>query len=305
MQLPRQGCSQGLAVQAIALLCTPLTRPFAPIAFRLSSSISVSWKAPGSMSSAGIHQGYLRKYGGFLFKQWKEKFLLLSVDGSLLVCPDAHSPAETGIALGSGCQDILEGGQIRDLPPLPPGAQRDSCLGLRLHGGKVLLLLAPDRQQCRQWLNILRKVKEGFSLGSPSRCKVHIDSPGRKCCRKGGSLGESGGSNGGSPSREGPVSIPCHGSCSPHCLRHGPCSRPGVRAACILVGGAAAGPSMGYMVTSAGAGHPAESHPPDFKELGYHPSACDATAEAHYESLDCEGLDQDFDSMLDFGGFAF
>nr|XP_008121512.1 PREDICTED: uncharacterized protein LOC103281534 [Anolis carolinensis] len=297
MQLPKQGCS-GISgpSHCLALHC----RPFALIAFLLFC-ISVSWKAPGSMSSAGIHQGYLRKYGGFLFKQWKEKFLLLSVDGSLLVCPDAHSPAEMGIALGSGCQDILEGGQIRDLPPLPLGAQRDSCLGLRLRRGKVLLLLAPDRQQCTQWLNILRKVKEGFSFGSPSRCKLHIDSPGRKSCRKEGSLGESGGSNGGSPSREGSGSVPC----SPHCLRHGPCSRPGVKAACILVGGAAAGPSMGYMVTSAGAGHPAESHLPDFKELGYHPSACDAVAEAHYESLDCEGLDHDFDSMLDFGGFAF
>ncbi|XP_042295128.1 uncharacterized protein LOC121915203 [Sceloporus undulatus] len=257
------------------------------------------------MSSTGIHRGFLRKYGGFLFKQWKEKFLVLSVDGSLLVCPDADSPAELGIALSTNCDAILEGSQICNLPRLPLGAQRDSCLGLRLNDGKVLLLLAPDSQECRQWLNVLRKVKESFSLGSPSRCKLHINSPVRRRCRKGGS-GDSSNSNGGSPSsterQEATQASFCQEVCSPHCLRHGSPSRPGVKAACILVGGAAAGPTIGYMVTSATAGHPTESHPPDFKELGYHPSACDS--EMQYEALDYEGLDQDFD-MLDFGGFAF
>lgn len=91
--------------------------------------------------------------------------------------------------------------------------------------------------------------------------------------------------------------------CQEPCLRHSSLARaPRVQAACLLVGGAAAGPTMGYMVTSANAGQPAESHPPDFKELGYHPSACEA--ESQYEMLDYEGMDQDFD-MLEFGSFAF
>ncbi|CAM5172601.1 unnamed protein product [Eretmochelys imbricata] len=251
-----------------------------------------------SMSSSRIHQGYLRKYGGFLFKQWKEKFLFLSVDGSLQICRDAQSPAELGISLSTSCRAILEGSEICGLPRLPLGAQRGSCLGLSLSDGKFLLLLAPDNQECRQWLNILRKVKESFSQGSPARCKLHIDSPSRKCCWK-----EGGGGSPGTQSREATRSSLCKENCSPRCLRHGSQMHAGVKAACLLMGGAAAGPTMGYMVTSATASRPGEMHPPDFKELGYHPSACDSEA-SQYETLDYEGLDQDFDT-LDFGGFAF
>lgn len=68
------------------------------------------------------------------------------------------------------------------------------------------------------------------------------------------------------------------------------------------MGGAAAGPTLGYRATSATARHPGDSPPPDFKELGYHPSACDS--EVHYEALEYEGVDQDLDA-LDFGGFTF
>ncbi|XP_078236010.1 uncharacterized protein LOC110075714 isoform X1 [Pogona vitticeps] len=247
----------------------------------------------GEMNAPGIHRGYLRKYGGFLFKQWKEKYLILSLDGSLLVCPDANSPAELDLPLAASCEAILEGSEIGDLPRLPLGAQRDSCLGLDLRDGKSLLLLASSSQECRQWLNILRKVKESVSQGSPSSCKLHINSPVRKCHGKGGG-GNGRASPNGTEIRE--------AACSPHCLRHGSPAGAGVRAACVLMGGAAAGPTMGYMVTSSTAGHPVESHPPDFKELGYHPSACNS--ESQYEALDYEGLDQDFD-MLDLGGFAF
>ncbi|XP_053257769.1 uncharacterized protein LOC128420228 isoform X1 [Podarcis raffonei] len=251
---------------------------------------------------AGIHRGYLRKYGGFLFKQWKEKFLVVSLDGSLLICPDADSPAELGISLGSSCEAILEGSEICDLPRLPLGAQTDSCLGLSLRDGKFLLFLAPDGQVCRRWLNILRKVKESFSQGSPSSCKLHINSPVRKRFWKG--AGDSGSPSPSTERREVARSSLCHETCSPHCLRHGP--KPpntGVKAACLLVGGAAAGPSMGHMVSSSTAGPPADPHPPDFKELGYHPSACDS--EPQYEApLDYDGMEQDLD-MVDFGGFAF
>ncbi|XP_074872659.1 uncharacterized protein LOC142024498 [Carettochelys insculpta] len=236
--------------------------------------------------------------GGFLFKQWKEKFLFLSLDGSLLICQDAQSPAELGISLGTSCQAILEGSEICNLPRLPLGAQRDSCLGLSLTDGKFLLLLAPDRQECRQWLKVLRKVKESFPQAPLLGCKRHIDLPSGKCCWR-----EAGGGSPGTGSREAPKSSLCKEKCSPRCLRHGSQMHAGVKAACLLMGGAAAGPTMGYMVTSATASRPGEMHPPDFKELGYHPSACDAEA-SQYEMLDYEGLDQDFDG-LDFGGFAF
>ncbi|KAL8219984.1 UNVERIFIED_CONTAM: hypothetical protein K2H54_037365 [Gekko kuhli] len=237
--------------------------------------------------------------GGFLFKQWKEKFLSLSPDGCLLIGPRAGSPAELGISLGTSCDAILEGSEICDLPRLPVGAQRDSCLGLSLNDGRFLLFLAPSTQECRQWLNILRKVKESFSEGSPSSCKVHINSPARKCCRKGGA--GAGGSCRRPPSVEREEAARTS-LCQEPCLRHSSLARARVQAACLLVGGAAAGPTMGYMVTSANAGQPAESHPPDFKELGYHPSACDS--EPQYEALDYEGMDQDFD-VLEFGSFAF
>ncbi|KAJ6663688.1 hypothetical protein lerEdw1_009767 [Lerista edwardsae] len=240
------------------------------------------------MSSAGIHRGSLRKYGGFLFKQWKEKFLLLSVDGSLLVCPDANSPAELGITLGTNCDAILEGSEICNLPRLPLGAQRDSCLGLSLTDGRVLLFLAPSSQECRQWLNVLRKVKE-----------VRLE-PQALCTR----------SAHGATDPDPPLLPaaawargPPPATCAPRCLRHGRPARAGVRAACLWAGGAAAGPTIGHMVTSATAGQPGDSPPPpDFRELGCHPSACDS--DAQYEALDYEGLDQDFDA-LDFGGFAF
>ncbi|KAJ7304385.1 hypothetical protein JRQ81_011940 [Phrynocephalus forsythii] len=287
--------------------------------------------------------------GGFLFKQWKEKFLILSVDGSLLVCPDADSPAELDLPLAAGCEAILDGSEIatslacrwgprgtvawgwpfatgracscwppaakrsRELPPPELKKLATALFGRGVspnHGPRavnlpvgvgVMIALGPLAGRGEQWLNVLRKVKENFSQGSPSSCKLHLNSPVRKCHRKeggGGGGGGGGGSGRGSPScpeiRE--------ALCSPHCLRHGFPARAGVRAACILMGGAAAGPTMGYMVTSSAAGHPTEPHPPDFKELGYHPSACDS--ESQYEGLDYEGLDQDFD-MLDFGGFAF
>ncbi|XP_025049189.1 uncharacterized protein LOC112548243 isoform X2 [Alligator sinensis] len=239
--------------------------------------------------------------GGFLFKQWKEKFLFLALDGSLIISRDAQSPAELGISLGTSCRAILEGRELGDLPRLPGGARPDSCLGLSLSDGRVLLLLAPDSQVCRQWLNVLRKVKESFSQGSPTSCRLHIRSPARTCCWT-----EAGGGNEspGAERREAPTRTSQRlEKRSAHCLRHGSPALPGVRAACLLMGSAAAGPTMGYMVTSAPTARPTEALPPDFKELGYHPSACDPEA-APYDALDYEGLDQDFDAP-DFGGFAF
>ncbi|XP_048355310.1 uncharacterized protein LOC125434243 isoform X1 [Sphaerodactylus townsendi] len=261
------------------------------------------------MVDADLFRGLLARHlleiltsisGGFLFKQWKEKFLTLLPDGSLLICPNAGSPAELGISLGTCCDVILEGSEICDLPRLPSGAQRDSCLGLSLSDGRFLLFLAPNTQECRQWLNILRKVKENFSQGSVSSCKAHhINLPPRKCCRKGGA--GAGANCRGSPGTERREAA-LTSLCQEPCLRHSSLARAQVQAACLLVGGAAAGPSMGYMVTSANTGQSAESHPPDFKELGYHPSACDT--ESQYEALDYEGMDQDCD-VLEFGAFAF
>uniref|UniRef100_A0A673WVU5 PH domain-containing protein n=1 Tax=Salmo trutta TaxID=8032 RepID=A0A673WVU5_SALTR len=81
--------------------------------------------------------------GGFkLFKQWKERYLVLTVEGSLRVCRDAESPPDQVVALQWNCEAIVEGREILDLPRLPPGGRRDCCFALILPQEKFLLLLA-------------------------------------------------------------------------------------------------------------------------------------------------------------------
>ncbi|KAM4547575.1 uncharacterized protein V3H82_021174 [Fundulus diaphanus] len=126
----------------------------------------------GSMNVSGIQHGVLRMYGGFIFKQWKKRFLRLTVEGSLLVCHDALSPPHQIVLLQSNCEAIVEGKEILDLPKLPSGASRDSCFALILTENKFMLLLADTAADCSQWLNVLKKVK--MSLPSPlSPCKRH------------------------------------------------------------------------------------------------------------------------------------
>ncbi|XP_029699540.1 uncharacterized protein isoform X2 [Takifugu rubripes] len=113
------------------------------------------------MSTVGVHRGFLRKYGGFMFKQWKEKYVVLTLEGSLLVCRDADSPPDLMVALQSSCESVAEGREILDLPRLPPGGRRDCCFALILPQNKFLLLLADSPEDCSVWLNMIRKVREG------------------------------------------------------------------------------------------------------------------------------------------------
>ncbi|XP_016422090.1 uncharacterized protein LOC107751035 [Sinocyclocheilus rhinocerous] len=115
------------------------------------------------MSVAVVHKGFLRKYGGFMFKQWKEKYLVLTVEGNLMVCRDADSPPDQVVALQSNCESIVEGKEILDLPRLPSGGRRDSCFALILPQDKFLLPLSDSPDECTQWLKLLRKVKEGVT----------------------------------------------------------------------------------------------------------------------------------------------
>ena len=84
-----------------------------------------------------------------MFKQWKEKYLVLTVEGSLLVCRDADSPADQVVALQGNCEAIVEGREILDLPRLPPGGRRDCCFALILRQDKFLLLLSDSPDDCR------------------------------------------------------------------------------------------------------------------------------------------------------------
>lgn len=87
--------------------------------------------------------------GGFIFKQWKKRFLLLTAEGSLLVCHDASSPPDQLVLLQSSCEAIVEGKEILDLPKLPSGGCRDCCFALILPQSKYLLLLADTPADCR------------------------------------------------------------------------------------------------------------------------------------------------------------
>lgn len=87
--------------------------------------------------------------GGFIFKQWKKRFLLLTAEGSLLVCHDASSPPDQLVLLQSSCEAIVEGKEILDLPKLPSGGSRDCCFALILPQNKYLLLLTETPADCR------------------------------------------------------------------------------------------------------------------------------------------------------------
>uniref|UniRef100_A0AAQ5YGH2 PH domain-containing protein n=1 Tax=Amphiprion ocellaris TaxID=80972 RepID=A0AAQ5YGH2_AMPOC len=87
--------------------------------------------------------------GGFIFKQWKKRFLLLTAEGSLLVCHDVSSPPDQLVQLQGGCDAIVEGKEILDLPKLPSGGCRDCCFALILPQNKYLLLLAETPADCR------------------------------------------------------------------------------------------------------------------------------------------------------------
>ncbi|KAM9326655.1 uncharacterized protein PAF06_002877 [Gastrophryne carolinensis] len=250
------------------------------------------------MDPSPIHQGYLKKYGGFLFKQWKERYLQLTQEGSLIVSRDPDSSADLEIQLLSQCQAILAGTELAETPKLPAGLQKSSCLGLYMNDGRTLLLLAPSSQECSKWVNILRKVKESLLQPalSPNSCRLHRMSPIRKCCLSDVTSQTK-------DKTQGKESRAAHGKvkCPPRCLRHGSQLHCGVKTACVLMGGAAAGPTLGYMVTSSHGARVAEPTTPDFRELGYHPGA---DAEGCQYDADFEGMDQDFNGF-DFGGFSF
>uniref|UniRef100_A0A665UXR3 Uncharacterized protein n=1 Tax=Echeneis naucrates TaxID=173247 RepID=A0A665UXR3_ECHNA len=74
---------------------------------------------------------------------------LTSSEGSLLVCHYESSPPDQLVLLQSGCEAIVEGKDILDLPKLPSGSCRDCCFALILPQHKYLLLLAETTADCR------------------------------------------------------------------------------------------------------------------------------------------------------------
>lgn len=274
-----------------------------------------------------------------MFKQWKEKYLVLTVEGILLVCRDAESPPDQVISLQSGCETIAEGKDILDLPKLPAGGRRDCCFALILPQNKFILLLSDNPDDCSLWLKLIRKVKEGVmspmtiqrqrsitacitdrdSLpdsssdkdpGSPKICDN--TPPLSRIADRGGSLREQSQVNGmRRPLRSASVAPPHRMS---DCLRHGNSSDArAVRAVCLLMGGAAASSALGYLNSCAPMSPLVTSRPPEvsggsggFSELptggAFH--ACSQDMDSpHLNSFDFEA-DSDFDAF-DCGSFAF
>lgn len=283
------------------------------------------------MNVPGIHQGMLRMYGGFIFKQWKKRFLLLTPGGSLLVCHNATSPPDQLVSLQSGCEAIAEGKDILDLPKLPPGGSRNCCFALILTQNKYLVLLADTAADSSRWLNILKKVKQSVS-SSLSPCKLHQvppritlkdlmpeqipdkDPPTSPISNTEAS--SSGAVTCGSP-REGGRNSPRTkhfrgGAHSGGCLRHGTINNAQtMKAVYLLMGGAAASSALGYLGTSSPSNLevkapdlPANS---DFSGMGptgtYH-SSSPGLDSPHFNSFDYEMADSDFDAF-DCGGFTF
>ncbi|XP_028818820.1 uncharacterized protein LOC114769718 [Denticeps clupeoides] len=288
------------------------------------------------MSLGGIHRGFLKKYGGFMFKQWKERYLVLTVEGSLMVCREADSPADQVVPLQSNCEAIVEGREILDLPRLPPGGRRDCCFAIILRQEKFLLLLSDSPDDCSQWLKVLRKVREGVTSPVTLQRQQSItpcitdrdplpdsprekDPPSPRLIDKPPSSPQIKGRENSFRDR-GPCrqrSVRSGSVAPPHrsedCLRHGNSSDArAVRAVCLLMGGAAASSALGYLNSCSPSGHvgnalPSElSHSPGFSDLSggssYH--ACSQAVDSpHFNSFDFEA-DSDFDAF-DCGGFAF
>ncbi|XP_029925210.1 uncharacterized protein LOC115371802 [Myripristis murdjan] len=283
------------------------------------------------MNISGIHHGTLRMYGGFIFKQWKKRFLQLTAEGSLLVCHDALSPPDQMVMLHSTCETIVEGKEILDLPKLPSGGRRDCCFALILIQDKYLLLLADTPADCSQWLNILKKTKE--SVSSPLHsCKRHqIPTPRialkdlapEQIADKGLPTPPVSDAESSSPGLDGsrrekdrksPNAKQSKGSIhSAGCLRHGTANNAqAVRAVYLLMGGAAASSAMGYLGACAPSNLEAKAAdlPPntDFSDMapaGVHHAGSHALDSPHFHSFDFEVADSaDFDAF-DCGGFSF
>ncbi|XP_044225567.1 uncharacterized protein LOC122994870 [Thunnus albacares] len=289
-----------------------------------------------TMNISGIHQGMLRMYGGFIFKQWKKRFLLLTAEGSLLVCHDALSLPDQLVLLQSNCEAIVEGKDILDLPKLPSGGFRDCCFALILPQNKYLLLLADTHADCSQWLNVLKKVKK--SVSSPlSPCKRHQvpplritlndlvpeqekEPPAPPVSNAEAQAQSPGPMTHGSPKEKGRQSPRTNyyrgGAHSVGCLRHGTISNAqAVRAVYLLMGGAAASSAMGYLGTCSPSNLEAKAPDlplnADFSGMG--PAGAGAGAyhtvsttidSPHFNSFDFEVADSDFDAF-DCGGFTF
>ncbi|KAG7217602.1 hypothetical protein INR49_021288 [Caranx melampygus] len=260
------------------------------------------------MSTAGIHRGFLRKYGGFMFKQWKEKYLVLTMEGSLLVCRDAESPPDQVVALQTNCESIVEGREILDLPNLWLKLIR------KVREGVMSPLTLQRQRSITPCITDRDPLPDSSSDKDPGSPRVSEGTPPLpQAIERGGSFrdrGQNQASGQRQPLRSASVAPPHRVS---DCLRHGNSSDArAVRAVCLLMGGAAASSALGYL-SSCSPSSPLASRAPEiahgtggFSELSAGGSfhACSQDVDSpHFNSFDFEG-DSDFDAF-DCGGFAF
>ncbi|XP_061424239.1 uncharacterized protein LOC133352544 [Lethenteron reissneri] len=108
-----------------------------------------------------VHNGFLHKYGGFLVKRWRQRYVAVEEDGSLYIARGPGACPRGPIALPSACRAVVPGLEVGSLPPLPTGARPECCLALQLLGGKHVFLLAGDASEFRRWFGILMQARKG------------------------------------------------------------------------------------------------------------------------------------------------
>nr|XP_032820908.1 uncharacterized protein LOC116948394 [Petromyzon marinus] len=109
-----------------------------------------------------VHNGFLHKYGGFLVKRWRQRFVAVEEDGSLYIARGPGACPRGPIALPSACRAVVPGLEVGSLPPLPTGARPECCLALQLLGGKHVFLLAGDASEFSRWFGILMQARKGL-----------------------------------------------------------------------------------------------------------------------------------------------
>ncbi|KAG8001820.1 Cytochrome P450 2A13 [Nibea albiflora] len=296
---------------------------FTPVSIKLRSPLQRVWLFK-------IRVGMNVTKRGFMFKQWKERYIVLTMEGSLMVCRDAESPPDQVVALQTNCESVVEGRAILDLPKLPPGGRRDCCFALIMPQNKFLLLLTDNPDDCK-WglmspLALQRQcsitpcitdrdpLSDSSSDKDPGSPRVGDGTPPlSRVTERGGSFRDRG-HNQASGSQRALRSVSMS---TPHrvsdCLRHGNSSDArAVRAVCLLMGGTAASSALGYL-NSCSPSSPLASRAPEiahgaggFSELSAGGSfhACSQDVDSpHFNSFDFEA-DSDFDAF-DCGGFAF
>ncbi|XP_070577598.1 uncharacterized protein [Ptychodera flava] len=128
--------------------------------------------------SGELKKGYLRRYGGFLFKSWKKRYLVAYQDGQLAWYESPGGSRENLLNLKQEVSMLRIGGQCAsDAPKLPSHRDRiDHMFAMTAVGGKTYFFLAADQTELISWLQAFHQARglpppgqapEGQGQGQP------------------------------------------------------------------------------------------------------------------------------------------